>query len=103
MRRLRRAAPRPEYSVSPAPRAPRGAKCHFFARIHLRKARVPPRAAPLSRRIHAPGRKDMARGMWIDFGKLLGKAFVLGIAVGLVLTLAAAALPAPLQEEQPAE
>jgi Ca-activated chloride channel family protein len=39
--------------------------------------------------------------MWIDFGKLLGKAFVLGIAVGLVLTLAAAALPAPLQEEQP--
>ena len=45
----------------------------------------------------------MARGMWIDFGKLIGKAFVLGIAVGLVLTLAAAALPAPLQEEQPAE
>ena len=45
----------------------------------------------------------MARGMWIDFGKLLGKAFVLGIAVGLVLTLAAAALPAPLQEEEPAE
>jgi Ca-activated chloride channel family protein len=41
--------------------------------------------------------------MWIDFGKLLGKAFVLGIAMGLVLTLAAAALPAPLQEEQPAE
>ncbi len=45
----------------------------------------------------------MARGMWIDFGKLLGKAFVLGIAVGLVLTLAAAALPAPLQEEEPAQ
>jgi Ca-activated chloride channel family protein len=42
----------------------------------------------------------MARGMWVDFGKLLGKAFVLGIAVGLVLTLAAAALPAPLQEAQ---
>jgi len=42
----------------------------------------------------------MARGMWIDFGRLLGKAFVLGIAVGLVLTLAAAALPSPLQEEE---
>jgi len=38
--------------------------------------------------------------MWIDFGRLLGKAFVLGIAVGLVLTLAAAALPSPLQEEE---
>jgi hypothetical protein len=40
--------------------------------------------------------------MWIDL-QLIGKAFVLGIAVGLVLTLAAAALPAPLSEEQPAE
>ena len=33
-----------------------------------------------------------------DFGELLGRAFVLAVAVGLLLTLAAVALPAPVRE-----
>ena len=36
----------------------------------------------------------MVRGMVLDFGRLLGKAFLLAVAIGLLLTLAAAALPA---------
>jgi Ca-activated chloride channel family protein len=40
--------------------------------------------------------------MVLDFGRLLGRAFVLAVAVGLLLTLAAAALPAPAQEKDAA-
>ena len=40
----------------------------------------------------------MVRAMVLDFGRLVGRAFVLAIAVGLLLTLAAMALPAPAQE-----
>jgi hypothetical protein len=38
--------------------------------------------------------------MWIDFGRLLGKAFVLGIAVGPGAHAGGRALPSPLQEEE---
>src|SRR5512139_4024558 len=41
---------------------------------------------------------DMVRGMVLDFGRLVGKAFVLAVAIGLLLTLAAAALPAQEKE-----
>ena len=49
----------------------------------------------LARSNASEGGRTWLEGWWIDFGRLIGRAFVLGIAVGLLLTLAAAALPAP--------
>ena len=42
--------------------------------------------------------RDLAR----DFAELLGRAIVLAVAVGLLLTVAAIALPAPIERGGPA-